>query len=73
MEPSPSPSLDRLFRPRSVAVVGASAQEESISGRPLKLLRRYGFSGALYPVNPRHQTLGGLPCYPDLLSLPEAA
>lgn len=72
MEPSPSPSLDRLFRPRSVAVVGASAQEESISGRPLKLLRRYGFSGALYPVNPRHQTLGGLPCYPDLLSLPEA-
>ena len=71
MDPSSRPSLDRLFRPRSVAVVGASAHEESISGRPLKLLRDYRFPGAVYPVNPRHAALGGLPCYPDLRSLPE--
>lgn len=65
------PDLKHLFFPRSVAIVGASANFESISGRPLKLLHRYGFRGRIYPVNPNHSQLMGYPCYPDLLSLPE--
>jgi len=51
--------------------VGASENPESISGRPLKLLKRYGFSGRIYPVNPRYASLGEWPCYPDLAALPE--
>ncbi len=66
-----APDLQRLLTPRSVAVVGASGNMESISGRPLKLLQRYGFDGAIYPVNPGRETVGGLTCYPDVNSLPE--
>lgn len=67
----PENRLDRLFSPRSVAIVGASANLESISGRPLKLLKRYGFKGAVYPVNPKYQSLEGFRCYPSLEVLPE--
>lgn len=63
--------LERLFSPRSVAIVGASANLESISGRPLKLLNRYGFTGPVYPVNPKYDSLEGIRCYPSLGSLPE--
>lgn len=63
--------LSKLLRPESVAIVGASQNLESISGRPLKLLRRFGFKGRLYPVNPKYDEIGGLACYRDLPSLPE--
>jgi acyl-CoA synthetase (NDP forming) len=63
--------LAKLLRPESVAIVGASQNLESISGRPLKLLRRFGFKGRLYPVNPKYDEIGGLACYRDLTSLPE--
>jgi len=63
--------LAKLFQPDSVAIVGASGNLESISGRPLKLLGRFGYSGRIYPVNPKYQQIDGLACYPDLNSLPE--
>ena len=63
--------LRRLLSPRSVAIVGASTNLESISGRPLKLLKRYGFKGAVYPVNPNRESIDGVRCYPSLESLPE--
>lgn len=63
--------LSRLFDPRSVAIVGASANAASVSGQPLANLRAHGFPGALYPVNPRHADIGGLRCYPSIASLPE--
>lgn len=63
--------LGRLFSPRSVAIVGASSNLESISGRPLKLLKRYGFKGPIYPVNPKYDFIEGLRCYPSLGTLPE--
>jgi acyl-CoA synthetase (NDP forming) len=64
--------LRRLFHPRSIAVIGASVREDSISGRPLRILRQHGYGGALYPVNPRYDELLGLRCYPDVASVPEA-
>jgi acyl-CoA synthetase (NDP forming) len=67
----PENSLDRLFSPRSVAIVGASANLESISGRPLKLLKRYGFEGTVYPVNPKYESIEGFRCYSSLDGLPE--
>ena len=67
----PVPDLHRLFAPRSVALVGASENLDSISGRPLRLLKEHGFSGRLYPVNPRHENIDGTPCFPDVGSLPE--
>ncbi len=65
-------SLQQLIRPRSVAVVGASADPAKLTGRPVAYLRRHGFTGAVYPVNPRAATIGDLPCFPDVASLPEA-
>ncbi|MCF7936560.1 MAG: CoA-binding protein, partial [Synergistales bacterium] len=65
------PSLDKLFKPERIAIVGASHNMDSISGRPLKLLQQNAFPGAIYPVNPKYGEIGGLPCYPDIPSLPE--
>jgi acyl-CoA synthetase (NDP forming) len=65
-------SIDRLIRPRSVAIVGASADPTKTAGRPLRYLKRHGFAGEIYPINPRYDELDGTPCYRDVASLPEA-
>lgn len=65
-------ALDKLLRPRSVAVVGASADPAKTSGRPVAYLRKHGFQGSIYPVNPRASDIDGLRCYPDVRSLPQA-
>ncbi len=64
-------SLDAFFQPRSIAVIGASADPSSISGRPLRLLRQHRYRGAVYPVNPRHPELEGLRSYARVGDLPE--
>jgi acyl-CoA synthetase (NDP forming) len=63
-------ALDRLFNPRSVAVIGASADPSKLTGRPIDYLKRHGFKGAIYPINPRYQELAGLACYPAVDALP---
>ncbi len=65
-------AIGKLLRPRSVAVVGASADPSRMTGRPVGYLQRHGFTGAIYPVNPRAGEIAGLRCYPDVASLPEA-
>ncbi len=64
--------ISRLIRPRSVAVIGASADLAKTSGRPVAYLQKHGFTGAIYPVNPKAETIAGLRCYPDIGALPEA-
>ncbi|MGH8245178.1 MAG: acetate--CoA ligase family protein, partial [Gammaproteobacteria bacterium] len=64
-------NLRRLFKPSSVAVVGASDQAAKVGGRPLDLLRKYAFAGRVYPVNPKYGELFGYRCYADLQALPE--
>lgn len=73
MDPFPASVTDisRLLLPRSVAVVGASGNPESISGRPVKLLQRFGFKGNVFPVNPGRDSIAGLECFPDIAALPE--
>ena len=63
-------AIARLLKPRSVAIIGASADATKTAGRPVAYLRKHGFSGDIYPVNPRAETIGGLPCYADIASLP---
>jgi len=64
-------AIERLIRPRSVAIVGASADATKLVGRPVDYLQKHGFSGAIYPVNPRVRQIGSLACYPDVSALPE--
>ena len=63
--------LDPLLRPRSVAVVGASARVDSVGEWALKNLLIGGYKGRLYPVNPNYDELQGQPCYASLADLPE--
>ncbi|MBH5398756.1 acetate--CoA ligase family protein [Bradyrhizobium sp. CNPSo 4010] len=64
-------AIERLIRPRSIAVIGASADPSKTSGRPVSYLQKHGFAGAIYPVNPKVAEIGGLACYPDIASLPD--
>ncbi|WP_137896865.1 acetate--CoA ligase family protein [Ramlibacter sp. 2FC] len=65
------PALTALFAPRSIAVVGASAQPSKIGGIPLDYLLRFGFEGRLYAVNPRGGQVQGLPAHPSLSAIGE--
>ncbi len=64
-------ALQALLRPRSVALIGASGDPGKTSGRPLAYLRKHGFAGRIYPVNPKLAHIDDLRCYPDIASLPE--
>jgi len=63
-------AVQALLHPRSIAVIGASSDFNKINGRTLKALVDKKYSGHLYPVNPKYQTLLDLPCYPDVASIP---
>jgi acyl-CoA synthetase (NDP forming) len=64
-------AIARLVRPRSVAIIGASADAAKTAGRPVAYLKKHGFAGPIYPVNPKVSEIDGLHCYPDIQSLPE--
>ena len=64
-------SLAPLLAPRSVAVIGASADPVRIGGRPIAYMKARGFQGAILPVNPNRAEIQGLRAYGDIASLPE--
>ena len=68
---APSPLAAALLRPRSVALVGVSNDPTKAAGRPLQFLRRAGYAGRVYCVNPTRETVQGEPAYPSLDALPE--
>ena len=71
-QPAPvHPALERLLRPRSVAVVGASDKPGALGTTLLSNLDANGFAGAVYPINPKRETLGGRTCLPGIEALPE--
>jgi acyl-CoA synthetase (NDP forming) len=63
--------LDKLIKPQSIAVVGASERPDAIGTRVIRNLRRFGYGGRIYPVNPRYSEVEGLPCVASLSALPE--
>lgn len=58
--------LDVLFRPKSVAVMGASSDEKKIGGRPVFYLKHYGYGGEIYPINPNYDEVQGIKAYKTL-------
>ncbi|MXP26024.1 CoA-binding protein [Altererythrobacter indicus] len=63
--------IDRLLRPKSVAVVGASDRHGALGATLLNNLVQYEFDGDIYPVNPKREAIQGLKCYPSVVELPE--
>jgi acetate---CoA ligase (ADP-forming) len=64
------PVADLLFRPRSVVVYGASSDAEKLSGRPLDYLKKFGYAGRIFAVNPRHREVQDVPAYADITNVP---
>ena len=64
-------SLTRLIAPRSVAIVGASADPTRIGGRPIAYMLAQNFAGPILPVNPKRREIQGLPAYHSVADLPE--
>jgi acetyltransferase len=62
--------LDRFFAPRSVAIVGATDRPHSMGQALMANMKRAGFSGPLYPVNPKHATVAGLTAFASLADVP---
>ena len=66
----PTDNLDAVLNPSSVAVIGASTNPDKIGHKILKNIVEAGFSGAVYPVNPRGGEILGLKAYPSVLDTP---
>ncbi|MFC1971292.1 acetate--CoA ligase family protein [Chloroflexota bacterium] len=71
MNPIEYPDLEPLFRPRSIAIIGASDDVTKISGVPLKYALDHGYWGKMFPVNPRREIVQGLKAYPSVADIPE--
>lgn len=68
---APAASLDRLLRPRSVVIVGASDKPGALGASVLSNLTRNGFAGDIHLINPKRAEIGGRPCLPSVDALPE--
>ena len=64
-------SLQSIFAPRSIAVIGASDEPGKVGAVTLANLVKAGFAGPIYPVNPRHATVQGLPAFVSVADLPQ--
>ncbi len=62
-------SFERLFHPRAIAIIGASADLTRIGGHPIKALKGAGYKGGIFLVNPKYPEMHGLRCYPDAASI----
>ena len=58
--------LDSFFSPESIALIGASRDQEKIPGRLLSMLRKNGFPGKIYPINPNYGDIDGLKCFSSI-------
>ena len=67
----PIKKLDSIFRPNRIALIGVSNDPNSVGGITLKNLVGGGFQGVVYPINPKREAVMGIPCYPNVESLPK--
>jgi acetyltransferase len=63
-------NLDKIFNPQRIALIGVTTNPNSVSGKTLSNLIGGGFKGVVYPVNPTQEAVLGIPCFPDVKSLP---
>jgi len=66
-------SLRAALEPRSVAIIGASDNPHKVGGRPILYMKRYGYRGAIYPVNPGRAEVQGLKAYAHIGDTPQPA
>jgi len=64
-------NIDRLLRPRSVVIVGASEKPGALGAVVLANLERNDFPGEIHLINPKRETIGGRPCLPSVEAMPE--
>src|SRR5579872_1823505 len=69
--PASRKALDVFFKPRNVAVIGATDAPSSVGGALLWNLVRSDFQGAVFPVNPKRTSVLGLKCYPNIAEISE--
>ena len=65
-------SVLHALSPRAVAILGASDNPIKAGGRPIDYMRRHGYAGRIFPINPNRSEVQGLPAYASLRALPEA-
>ena len=63
-------AINALLHPRSIAILGASADFQKLNGRTLQALLDKKFAGTIYPVNPKYSSIADLKCYTDVSLLP---
>jgi acetyltransferase len=67
----PLRSLDKIFKPKRIALIGVSNNPDSVASIALKNLVGGGFQGVVYPINPKYEAVMGITCYPDIKSVPK--
>lgn len=63
--------LDRMFKPQTVAIIGASPTKGSVGYSLVRNLVGSEFKGVIYPVNPRRESILGVPVYPSVADIPK--
>ena len=67
---APRIKVERIIKPRSVAVIGASEDEAKFGGRIMANVLRHGYAGELIPINPNRETIFGKRAYPNIAAAP---
>jgi acetyl coenzyme A synthetase (ADP forming)-like protein len=70
-KPAPAQSLDAIFRPHSIAVIGASRQKSAIGREILNNLIQFEFNGKVFPVNPKASVVASMKCYASVSKIPD--
>jgi acetyl coenzyme A synthetase (ADP forming)-like protein len=65
-------SLDAIFKPKSIAIIGATTRRGSIGREILRNLFDFEFNGTIFPVNPRYEYIHSTKAYPSVLAIPDA-
>ena len=72
VKPPGGAGLEAVFRPKSIAVIGASRDRGTVGGALFHNLLKHDFQGAVYPVNPKSATVQSVRAYPTIADVPEA-
>ncbi|MBN2639437.1 MAG: GNAT family N-acetyltransferase [Bacteroidales bacterium] len=67
----PIQNLDKIFRPKRIVLLGITNNSKSIGAITLRNLIEGGFTGVIYPIHPNREAIMGIPCFPDLRTLPK--
>jgi len=66
-----SQAIANLWRAKSIAIIGASAREGAMSRLPISYLKKYGFKGEIFPVNPKGGEIAGITAYKSIKDIPK--